>query len=278
MNMNGFKNGSAMSNTGQRQILFSATGELRPVAFSVDSGYAPDRGTVQVAPRQGDIIARVDWNRRGDDYTIARAAADGDSYGQPLPINDQAPVWAMLKDRHPWLDGWLAPVGRGPSYLPDEAWGGETLAARAKRERVEAAIRRYGLPISYSMEWAISPKSGINTRPVPLDFEPDAYQATAHSWSGSMVGINRRERFFSSAGNNTPATELFPVLEEEHGSNYAHERTEYRAGQPGIPGWNRKRFLVRFVSGAYTREHHSYGVLLDVWDTTMTTIPAAQAA
>jgi len=245
---NGFSNGCARSNTGQRQILFSSTGELRPVAFSVESGYAPDRGTVQVSPRAGDLIARVDWDRRGKEYSLSRATEDGDAYGQPLPLNAQAPVWAMLKSLHPWMDGWLAPTGRGPSYLPAEVFG-ETLAARAKRERCEAAFRRFGLPLAYSQEWAISPKAGINTRAAPLNFAPGEYQATARSWSGSVVGIDRRERFFSSAGNGTPAVELFPVLDEEHGSNYAHERTEYRSGQPGIPGWNRRRYLIRLVTG-----------------------------
>jgi hypothetical protein len=270
---NGFFNGNARSNTGVRQILFSATGELRPVAFSVDSGYAPDRGTAQVSPRAGDLIARVDWNRRGEEYAILRVIEDDDDYG--LPIEEQAPMWAMLKDRHPWLDGWLAPTGRGSSYLPAEAFGGQTLAAIAKRERCEAAIRRFGLPFAYSQEWAISPKAGINTRPVPLDFSPDAYQAIWHSHSGSAVGIDRRERFFASNGNGSPAVELFPVLDEEHGSNYAHERTGYQIGQPGIPGWRDRRYLIQLVTGAYTREHHSYGVRLDVWDTTRAVALAA---
>lgn len=273
--MNGFSNGNARSNTGQRQVLFSATGELRPVAFAVESGYAPDRGTVQVVPKAGDLIARVEWNRAGEEYTLARAVEDGDCYGQSPPSNEQAPVWVLLKTLHPWLDGWLAPTGRGPSFLPTEAFGGETLAARAKRERCEAAIRRFGLPVAYSQEWAISPKAGINTRPAALDFDADVYQASAHSWSGSMVGISRRERFFSSAGNGQPAVELFPVMNEEHGSNYAHEETVRVTGQPGIPGWNRRRFLVRVVAGAYTREHHSYGVRLDVWDTTTQAVALA---
>jgi hypothetical protein len=271
---NNVKNGNALSNTGHRQILFSATGELRPVAFAVDSGYQPDRGTVQVAPRAGDLIARVDWCRRGEEYTIARATGDGDCAGDALPLNDQAPAWALLKNRHPWLDGWLAPVGRGPSYLPAEAYGGVTLAAAAKRDRCEAAIRRYGLPVAYSQEWAISPKTGINTRPEPLNFDPDAYQASAKSWTGSVVGICRRERFFSSAGNGA-AVELFPVLQEEHGSNYAHETPSWAEGQPGIPGWNSQRYLIRLITGAYTRDHHSYGVMMDVWETTQAVALAA---
>lgn len=273
--MNGFPNGMARSNTGQRQVLFDATGEVRPVAFSVESGYAPSRGTVQVAPRAGDLIARVEWDRRGEEYTLARVTEDGDMAGRPIPPNDQAPLWAALKNRHPWLDGWLAPVPRGPSYLPAEAFGGETLAAHAKRERCEAAFRRFGLPLAYSQEWAISPKGGINTRPSPLDFEPDKYQATANSWTGSLVGISRRERFFATDGNGKQAVELFPVLREEHGSNYAYEETEYRAGHPGIPGWNLRRYLVRLITGAYTREHHSYGVRMDVWDTTQAAALAA---
>jgi hypothetical protein len=273
--MNGFPNGMARSNTGQRQVLFDATGEVRPVAFSVESGYAPSRGTVQVAPRAGDLIARVEWDRRGEEYTLARVTEDGDMAGRPIPPNDQPPLWAALKTRHPWLDEWLAPTVRGPSYLPADAFGGETLAARAKRERCEAAFRRFGLPLAYSKEWAISPKGGINTRPSPLDFEPDKYLATANSWTGSLVGISRRERFFATDGTGKPAIELFPVLREEHGSNYAHERTEWAEGQPGIPGWNSRRYLVRLITGAYTREHHSYGVRMDVWDTTQAAALAA---
>lgn len=279
--MKNFPNGCARSNTGYRAVLFSSAGELRPVAYSVESGYTPERGTVQVAPRKGDLIAQVEWNRRGEEFSLLRVNADhegGESMylaAEPVSFNDQPALWTMLKDRHPWLDEWLVPVSRGTSYLPTEAWGGETLAARAKRERCEEAIRRFGLPLTYSQEWVISPKSGLNTRPAPLDFDPDKYQASWHSWDGSMVGISRRERFFSSAGNGAPAVELFPVLEEEHGSNYAYEETVRRQGQPGIPGWNDRRFLVRVVSGAYTREHHSYGVKLDIWDTTQTTAALA---
>lgn len=272
--MKNFPNGSSKSNTGYRAVLFSSTGELRPVAFCRESGYMPDRGTVQVAPRKGDLIAQVEWDRRGEEYALLEVMEDhegGESMylaANPVSFNQQSPIWEMLKTRHPWLDGWLAPTGRGPSYLPADAFGGETLAARAKRERCEAAFRRFGITMAFSHEWAISPKAGINTRPEPLNFDPDAYQATARSWTGSAVGISRRERFFSSAGNGTPAVELFTTLEEERGSNWAHERTEYRAGQPGIPGWNKRRYLIRLITGAYTREHYSYGVRLDVWDTT----------
>ncbi len=271
-----FANGNARSNTGFRSVLFSATGELRPVAFCVRSGYAPDRGTVQVSPRQGDLIARVEWRRAGAEYTLAVAEDDGDCQGVAVNINDAVEMWATLKRRHAWLDSWLEPVSRGPSFLPDEGWGGESLADRSKRERCEAAIRRYGLPFAYSQEWAITPKSGLNTAARPLDFDPATYQAEWRSWDGSMVGINRKERFFSTAGNGSPAIELLPVLDEEHGSNYAHERTERRQGVPGIPGWDSRRYLIRVVDGAYTREHHSYGVRMDVWDTTI--ISVAQAA
>lgn len=265
MTNSSFPNGSAMSNTGSRQILFSATGELRPVAFVVRSGYRTDRCTHQVAPIVGDLIASVRWDRRGDDYTLAVVTANGE---RDLSANEAAHTWAALKDRHLWLDEWLVPSnGREESYLPEAAYGGEDLASRAKRERCEAAIRRYGLPLAYSGEWAISPKAGLNTRPAALDFDPDSYQATARSWAGSVVGISRREMFFSSSGNGTSATELHPVLDEEHGSNYAHERTVRRQGVPGIPGWDSSRYLIRVVDGAYTRDHHSYGVRMDVWDT-----------
>ena len=142
MNGNSFKNGNARSNTGYRQVLFASNGDLRPVLATVDSGYAPDCGTVQVAPVTSDWIARIEWNSGSERFTVSKVTENGDCYGEPLSWSDAAPVWELLKKIHPWLDGWLDRVSRGSSYLPDGAYGGESIVARAKRQRIESALKR----------------------------------------------------------------------------------------------------------------------------------------
>lgn len=259
--MSGFVNGKAQSHTGFRQVAFDTNLTPRPVIYTIESGLTPSRGTVQQEPEVSDIVIRLDWTRRNHLFTVEKVG------NSPLPLEVQQEYKEKLFQRYAWLEEFLVPAGRESSFLPAQVYGGESLAAKAKRERCEFAFQRYGLPLEYKSDWVRSPKQGINTKAATLPFDPDTYQAHYKTWDGSIVGINRKEQFWGSAGDFTPAVELKPILNEIHGSNYAHEKTEYREGVPGIPDWRNYRYLIRLIEGAYTREHFSYGIMLDIWHT-----------
>lgn len=268
MNPN-FHNGNARSNTGMRQIAFHNDLSLKPVIFAINSGYAPDRGTVQASPVTGDLIARVEWTRKSTDFSLLQVTESGPEVLNPATCGQ---LWEILESKHKWLESWLQPVPRGSSFIPVEAYG-ETVAEKTKRKTCNAIIKKYGLPLEYNFEWQVTPRKYISNQPVPLDFNPNAYVASYNTHIGSLVGIRRREVFYSSNGDKSPAVELKPAYRECHGSNYAHDKQIYHDGIPGLPGWNDRKYLIRVILGAFTREHHSYGVEVTIWDTELRTIP-----
>jgi len=262
MNPN-FHNGNAWTNTGIRQVVFNSDLSLKPVIFAINSGYAPDRGTVQASPTTGDLIARVEWTRKSTDFSLLQVTETGPEVLNPATSGQ---LWEILEAKHQWLESWLQPVSRGPSFIPVEAYG-ETIAEKTKRQTCNAIIRKYGLPLEYNFEWQITPRKYLSNQPIPLDFNPDTYIASYDTHIGSLVNISQREVFYSSNGDKSPAVELKPVYREQHESNYAHDEQIYHDGSPGLPGWNDRKYLIRVVVGAFTREHHSYGITVTIWDT-----------
>lgn len=254
------KNGSCFSRTGSKQVVFNPqTLALRPVLYAVYSGYRPERGTVQGAI-DGDLVASVTWGSRSEDYEISRFGGDR------LPLGEEARLWGELKKIHPWLDAWLEPSGRGSVFLPDSVVPeSQYLAVRAKRARIGKAISTLGIPYSVD-DFARDPKDGLKLEPRPLDCDLDAIQPSEYHWDGSMVEIDRYERWFGSAGDGSPAIPLDIDPEYTSGSNYAHTERDARWGSPGVIGWRSFRFVARVCHGAYIRDHYSYGHTVDVWE------------
>lgn len=255
--------GEAKSNTGFRQVLLDESFKVRPVAFTIESGPAPKRGTVQVGAQVGDLLLRVEWNSKMQWFEVLERTEDG---LKKLPPAEMENIKEAAYEHNPWLREWLQPVDRGGSWLPPETYGGQSLAAQVKRQRCQNALNRFGISMEYDQEWEVSHKSWLNTKPRPLDFNPDTYQPVYKTWDGSVVGIAKKEIFYGSDGNQNSVL-LDVRYDEEHGSNYAHEKTQSIEGVPGIPGWRDHRFLVRVIVGYGVRDHHSYGIAFDVWDT-----------
>lgn len=260
--MRGYKNGSSYSRTGSCGLIFSPELVLRPVIFAVHSGYRPDHGTFQVAPVEGDLVFWCSWGSRDTDYGISRADAEGNL--RELPIGETPPLWTALHRAHPWTRDWLEPgSGRFGYSIPDEVIPpGDYLATKAKSARIARFERRFGIDLPGAMT---APKGGLNLEPRPIDGGFRSIVPHQKHWTGSMVGIDRSESWYASNGNG----DSIPIAiapDSESGSNWAHsERPEYRDGAPVQypPGY---RYIIRVVWGAYTSNHHSHGVAVDVRD------------
>jgi hypothetical protein len=261
MEFNQLKNGDAKTNTGIKELAFdSETLEIRPVLFRIYSGYSPSRGTVQ-GVREGDIIAQCIWNSKSTDYRIYRYGLDD------IDLNKQAELWISLREKHPWIDSWLEPSGRGETNIPEEIIPVKNyLSNKIKRARIENALSRFGISGLSVEDFMLSKKKDLQVTPKKLDLNLDEYQPTEKHWTGSLVDIHTSETWYGSTGTGKPATELEIDPEYESGSNYAHTETKRKDGTPGIKGWQKWKYIVRIVHGCYEKDHSSYGKSFHVWE------------
>lgn len=255
------KNGSAFTSTGSCQLLFSADFKIRPIVCAVRSGYKPQRGTFQVAPATGDLLFVCAWRTRGADYSISRCNAVG-QLQEVAPI-EAAPIWAQLHTVHGWTKDWLEPASRGGYSIPTEVIPpAEYLAKKAKTAKLERFSARFGVQLPLDAA-EISPKNGLNLLPRPSDEEFAAIVPQVRHWTGSMVGIDRWEEWYASNGEGE-SSPLTIVPSRDEGSNWAHsERPVCEAGECVVIPQGFK-YVIRVIRGAYSRDHHSYGIAVDV--------------
>ena len=255
------ENGRCKSTTGFKQLVFSPEGELRPVLYAVYSGPQPGCGTVQGA-QKGDIILRVNWSSKGEDFFILIH-----NEGQ-VPQMDEYPIWEKLQKMHPWVEGWLVSEPRGSVWIPrDVIPEDQYLSIRAKRGNIDRFLRNYGLLDRLNVNlFMTTAKADLNLYPRDLDFNPDEYIGDDYQWTGSVVDICRTEQWFGSDGRGT-SVPLVIDLNVVHGSNYAHETTYVKEGSPGIVGWENFKYLIKISHGIYEKDHETYGHGIDIWKT-----------
>lgn len=258
------KNGDAKTTTGSKQVSFDPeTLELRPVLFRVYSGYVPSRGTVQ-GVKDGDIIASVVWGKNFTDYRLFFWTSTDFS------LSEQANLWVRLREKHPWLDAWLEPSGRGETNIPfDVVPESEYLSNKIKWARVSAAISRFGLPFK-TEEFMECRKFDLNLNPRKLDIDLSTYESEENHWDGELVNIHQFEEWYGCAGNGSPAVPLVHNSKYVSGSNYAHSETFTRKGVPGVVGWEKWRFLIRIQFGTVVSNHSSHGKKVDIWENSNT--------
>lgn len=275
-----FNNGLARTNTGYRQVLVSSQGELRPVMVRLNSGYVPQRRTMQVAPKPGDLMLRSDWNRSSIRYSIMQYSTQeewvpvGDKEKFDLYIetegyeeikDESVTLWELAIKANPWIPEFLDPreKGRAVSMLP---WEGDTLSEKAKRRRIKDFMATWGLEgEELEGELMRSPKEGLEFIPVRNDHVLDRIPVF-NTWTGSVVGIHKKELWY---GLRTGGIDLLDVIyEAEHGSNYAYEGKTSSEGKPlkDLPGITTYRQLLCLTKGAYSREHYSYGIKVEVFE------------
>lgn len=256
--MEAVKNGSAGTRTGSITIWFSLSGDrltLKPVSHAVYSGYQPSRGTYQQVG-EGDIAFTCEWNSRETGYSASVVG------GSPLPEVRQAELWQLLRQQHGWAYALLEPMSRGGFDIPVAVVPvSEYISEKRKAARFAAFERKFGIEIPDGA-WK-SPKAGIRLRPEPADAEFLTRVPVSKEWSGSMVDIDTKTFVFVSNGDgvSTPV-EVDPWV--EHGSNYAGSApTDRRDGGPVVYPKGYK-YAIWMVTGAYTRDHYSYGVTIEV--------------
>lgn len=250
-------NGQCYTNTGHRTVVIDPTNfQPRPVVFAKQSGYQSDRATFQEL-KYGDLVFTVMWNSKGEDYNLKIEGV------QDIPTTEQYPYWKKLKDRHPNLDAFLNRDGRGASYLPGVEER-DFLSNKYKIDRLTKCSNRFGLNLDVELFWK-SKKDDLQTYPRPLDLDIDNYQPYIERVIGCMVDIHREEYWYGSDGHGTCIPlGIDPTVDFK--SNYAHEKPDFKQGQPGIPGWRDHKFVIRIQRGIYTRDHYSYGYGIDIWE------------
>lgn len=250
------KNGSYRTSTGYVQVSLDKNLNLMPVVYAVHSGYAPDRGTLQLP---GDVL-RYEYDRRSDEW-----------FWNYDKIPDTAPVIETVFKKYPLLRDVFRPHGRGGVWLPEEYCPPEEyLAVKSKRRRVTNFLTRFGLTGEYTVEdFMRSPGRLLNLTPKPLDIDLSTYEVEEEYASGSKVDIARYERWFEADGDGSPAEEItlqptVKAVTHGGGSHYTNS-----AGVPGIRVSGKKKFLVRIEHGACTDRsrsgNYSYGYRIVVY-------------
>ncbi len=247
-------NGNCRTNTGYRQVSITTSGKVSPVLYGVFSGYIPDRATYQgVEP--GDVVFCVEWDRRGSTYSAK-------IYGGEALTDEQTLVlWGLAIGSSPWLEDFLADTkGRCSSMLPipETEW----VSFVNRRRAADAFKKRFGdiLP-----DISSDKKDGLKLRPRPIDFNTGEYIPELYQWDGSVVNIDQSESWYVSNGDGSSVM-IETKPNTTSGSNYAHSDTSETEGEPlgeSIPAGY--KYLIRICYGAYTRNHYSYGHMVDVW-------------
>ena len=254
------KNGYCKSNTGFRQVLTDNNCIVRPVLFTVDSGYQPDRGTVQVPAAPGDLLFKCQWGSQHEDYFIYEFLNGAWTLMSRVALTVN--LWKKLKELNPWTDMFIAPSNRNSSYIVCD----EPLAMKAKRKRLTSFFKNWKIVgnIAVVDDYMTSPKNGLNLEVVKpyeglLDHVPEW---TTHI--GSVVGIDKKEHWFQVINGVTSLVGC--IYQEKHESNYAHENDSYFDGKPlSEVVYAQASHLIKIVIGAYTKDHYSHGRTIDVY-------------
>lgn len=255
------ESGSAYTNTGNKAIAFvwdSRAQTVKPsqVLYNIHSGMESSRCSIQ---QGAPIVLRLDWGR---DYQ----RQDIDFYAVHS-VSDKAIVTALQKFFNENADyaAWFAPQPRRACYLPNSD---KNAAQISKEKKLQDLKNNFGVELPNT---TTSPSAGLNFKPQPLPSGWELWVNKYNGHDGSLVGIsNGFEWYFSNGNGKAKLIENWDINGSQ-ASNYAHTDTVHYYG-PTLgeylqmnrpPMW--AKYLVRVETGAYTRDHHSYGVKLDIF-------------
>lgn len=260
------KNGEVRTRTGVRRVALGPDFFPRPVDHRIHSGYQPDRCTVQVA-ESGDFIFEISWDSSGTRDRIYRL--DYDDNNNQISNGHAASLWDSLKKEYPSIDGFLNPVGRGASFLPEDLFPEEKdLCNFRKEQRIERFEQFSGIKLDRKLT-GISPSKGLNFQATDLQERLAlGHNPSKYIWTGTAADINTEVIYYwcDGYGQSYVAEPIEGTILTE-GSNYAGEKkTEYSPTKIGLKKPNKDaRFLIRICTGAYVKNHCSYGITVDVY-------------
>lgn len=258
------KNGNARTKTGIRQVALGPDFFPRPVDHRIHSGYQPDRCTVQAA-ESGDYIFEVTWDSSGFKDRIYKLDCDDNV----ITNGHAASLWDSLRKEYPSIDGFLNPVGRGSSFLPEDLFPkSKDLCNIRKEERIKRFEAFSGIKIERSSA-LISPSKGLNFQATDLHENLIyGHNPSKYIWQGTAVNINTEVKYYWCDGRGTSVVaEPREGIILTEGSNSPNEqKVEYNPEKIGLKKAPRDaKFLIRICTGAYTREQTSYGITVDVY-------------
>lgn len=277
-----YTNGICRSNTGFRSIVINPKdSKVRPVLAARRSGYMPDRHTIQTG-QIGDIIIETYYSRHGKSLSAKivetpkyepMLAHYGEQNGKAAFPSSLANFHFFLKAIELNLDEKEVELmyeflssgnGRQESYLPAGlGWDGEnTLGDKSKRSRVTNFFK--GLVGPKTLEKIVNSAMSSYREGLPMDWNrassmPEEMDAPAHVWDGTVVGIDMRTYWVLMDAKGFPQWIAPEPTSGPWGSNYAYsECGQYDASPLPIPPEITRAIKLTF--GAYTRDHHSWGI------------------
>ena len=247
--------GYSTTSKGCVSLTFFSTPEgevkLAPLDGGVFSGYRAHRTTFQ---SKGAFTLSLEWRTGETSWTVQ--SWDGKNYESPLNR------W-ILKNKQNFLK-YFREVSRGGHPCPGSLWDLKDLQPLRKEARAANFSRIFGVPVPGSHQ--ISPRSGLNYRPVPAPEGWKEWVPSIRRLTGSVVDIDDCSTFYWSDGKGK-GEEVKAKPDIDSRSNYAHSTSYFDDGETigSIirPVW--AKYLVSVREGAYERNHHSYGVAVDVY-------------
>ena len=270
------QNGTSRTNTGYKKVVLSPAFKVRPVVFAIRSGFRRDRTTSQ-SVQNGDIILGSCWDRRGIVFSITTAIVS--EYGTNVSVSEQLASFGdncltfsefekripdSVAEKELILD-YLSDTTYGISFLPAGlGWdGNKTLAEFNKEKNIRNffsfMVDHPAVIDKIAEKAAISKKDGLPISWTEAKRMPDYMEACAVHWDGSAVDISMFDAWVLIYSDKTYSYIIPEPTCGEWGGNYAYsERGEYNASPVPIP--TNVTHAIKITWGAYTREHHSYGI------------------
>lgn len=274
-------NGTSHTHTGERNLVFSPSGELRPITRIKNSGYRFARGTSQMAFLGDFIVSASLWSSH-DVIDISIKSIDENEVNTVWTTSEMK--WnqdgkpeifkGLTSEQEEWLLN--IPGSFEGNYIPKE-W----LPKRfqdippffewVKRNNLEKFAKRFpGCLTDNDVEEAISTsRKYINLIPIGINFDPEKYEAKLVAATGCACEINQTEKWFGYKSQYDAQPTKIQFASNKQIENHESGNSQHADSMDlhcGLVGWKNFKYLVRIRRDIITWSGYGHGCGIDVFE------------
>lgn len=249
----------ASANNMVIKVAFTKTGDLSPIIFRKYHDHHSDATTYQAC---GDVLLTAMWN--SDSTTITVLGKDH------LGVESDGEAVDILFEKHPWLSEYCAPGKRVEGRpIPTTVWDPkQDLSYRKKLKTLRSFLKRFPVEVDRE-DVMITAADRLNYAPVGLKFYPGTYQPVVYTLvdTETSATFEQTETWYGCSGHgHAVRLETSPRVYLTDGEVNVRQED----GRPGIPDWDRYRYLVRVrtrVMWAKNNVSDAKGTAIDTFHT-----------